>query len=269
MTLALQGKFMGCYKTSPFVFASTKSAAIFLTMAPPLHLQEDPTACSNQSPGGRKRRARFSTKPNEIFPIPHIRDLAKDEVRAIWYERTDYEAMKHSFIPIVRKMMKGEPIEENNEQSTRGLEYRTRKGAIRRQHNKLEAISAVLDEQDRQYNEGMLSDELLKDVYRSCSMHCQEEAYMLGLKDEAMMKDLVNEPELTETDVSSEDELLDMYESSESDRSEENPSQEEKKIRRLNKLFKQVRIRRRALLEDLNAKPGGEVACTSATHAAA
>jgi hypothetical protein len=194
----------------------------------------------------RKRRTRFSSQPHEVFPIPHIRVLGKDEVRAIWYERADYEAMKQSFIPLVRSMMKGEAVEENNEQSIRGLEYRTRKGAIRRQHNKLEAISAVLDEQDRQYNAGMMDIELVREVYRNCAAHCQDEAYMLGLKDEITVKDLIHEPELTETDVSSEDdELAECSEGSEEDSSEDSSSQEDKKIRKLGKLFKQVRIRRR------------------------
>jgi hypothetical protein len=154
--------------------------------------------------------------------------------------------MKQSFVPLVRSMMKGEAVEENNEQSIRGLEYRTRNGAIRRQHNKLEAISAVLDEQDRQYNEGLMDIELVRNVYRNCSGRCQDEAYILGLKDEATVQDLLNEPELTETDVSSEeDEIVEHSDDSEEDACDENVSQEEKKIRKLSKLFKQVRIRRR------------------------
>jgi hypothetical protein len=143
-------------------------------------------------------------------------------------------------------MMKGEAVEENNEQSIRGLEYRTRNGALRRQHNKLEAISAVLDEQDRQYNEGFMDIELVRSVYRGCSARCQDEAYMLGLKDEATVRDLLSEPELTETDVSSEDdEIAEHSEESDEFPCEESASQEEKKIRKLSKLFKQVRIRRR------------------------
>ena len=149
--------------------------------------------------------------------------------------------------------MKGEEVEETNYQSIRGLEYRTRKGAVRRQHNKLEAISAVLDEQDRQYNEGLFNEELLAEVYRSCASHCQDEAYILALKDEATARDLLTEPELTETEGSSEDELLDLDES-DYEQDEENSSQDERKMRRLGKLFKQVRIRRRALLDDFNLK---------------
>jgi hypothetical protein len=80
-------------------------------------------------------------------------------------------------------MMTGEIIEESDRQTIRGLEYRTRKGAVRRQHNKVEAITAVMDEQDRQIEEGFMNDELISQVYMEVSARCQEEAHQLALKD--------------------------------------------------------------------------------------
>jgi hypothetical protein len=127
---------------------------------------------------------RFALSKNEIHAVPHIDDLSDDEVRATWYEAKDYEDIKMALIPIIRKMMKGEYIEENYRQTVRGLEYRTKKGAIRRQHNKVEAITALMDEQDRQWETyGYASDESLRDAYLEISTRCQQEAHELALGD--------------------------------------------------------------------------------------
>jgi len=134
-----------------------------------------------------KRRLHFALTENQIHPIPHINDLSDLEVKETWYERADYERIKLSLIPIVRKMMKGERIEETNRVTIRGLEYRTREGAIRRQHNKAEAITAVMDEQDRQLDAlgGRVNDEQLRDIYVQVNAHCQREAHELALGDVA------------------------------------------------------------------------------------
>ena len=110
--------------------------------------------------------------------------MSPDEVKAIWYEKADYEKIKMAMIPLIRKMMKKEHVIESDKETIRGLEYRTRQGAIRRQHNKLEAITAVLDEQDRQFDTiGRVDEDLLSSVYRQFSSHCQEEAHALALGD--------------------------------------------------------------------------------------
>jgi len=143
---------------------------------------EATTSTYHRSP---KRRLRFALTENKIHPIPHINDLSDIEVKETWYERSEYEQIKKSLIPLVRKMMKSEDIEETDSQTFRGLEYRTRAGAIRRQHNKTEAITAVLDEQDRQLDsgDGKTDDELLRQTYVQINAHCQQEAHQLALGD--------------------------------------------------------------------------------------
>jgi len=142
---------------------------------------------SPATPKAPKRRLHFALTENQIHPIPHINDLSDLEVKETWYERADYERIKLSLIPIVRKMMKGERIEETNRVTIRGLEYRTREGAIRRQHNKAEAITAVMDEQDRQLDAlgGRVDDEQLRNIYVQVNAHCQREAHELALGDVA------------------------------------------------------------------------------------
>lgn len=206
--------------------------------------QTDDESVNSQTIGSRKRRVQICIEANCIRRIQHIKDMSKEDVKATWYEKEDYEGMKQTFIPIIRRMMKGEDIPETNDQTIRGLEFRTRDGAIRRQHNKLNALSAVLDEQDRQYNEQDFSDEKLAEVYQSFNAHCREAALKLGLEDEARIQDYYAEP------------CEDIDEIAASDLSRAvsagfscDPS--DKKMKMLSKLFKQVRIRRRALLDDI------------------
>ena len=130
------------------------------------------------------KRFHFSLASNEIYDVPHIDDMTPEEVKAIWYEKADYEKIKMAMVPIIRKMMKKESIPETDRETIRGLEFRTRQGAIRRQHNKLEATTAVLDEQDRQLDtDGQVDDELLAKVYKDFNAHCQIEAHKLALGD--------------------------------------------------------------------------------------
>jgi hypothetical protein len=131
-----------------------------------------------------QKRFHFALYANEVFPIPHIDDLSEEEVRDTWYERADYEKMKTSMIPLIRLLMKGEVVDETDRQTARGLEFRTRKGAIRRQHNKVESISTVLEEQERQVEQsGFVDEERLAEVYMRVNGHCQVEAHQLALGD--------------------------------------------------------------------------------------
>jgi hypothetical protein len=136
----------------------------------------------------RKSKLRFSLESNQYFPITHVNDMNDEEYFAIWYEPSDYQRIKSEIFLILRKMMKGEQIEENDRQTVRGLECRTAQGTNLRQQNKLKAMAAVLDEQDRQFDDEQ-SDKLLAEAYRNATSHCQDEACALGLKDQAELQE--------------------------------------------------------------------------------
>lgn len=136
----------------------------------------------------RKQSIGFELKNNQVLPIPHIDDFSKEEVADVWYEREDYEQMKKSLIPVVKRMMKGEKITETNHETARGLEFRTREGAMKRQRNKLDSIAAVLEEQHRQRIIGFSNDEVLREIYISRTAHCLKEARQLGINDEECLQ---------------------------------------------------------------------------------
>jgi hypothetical protein len=131
-----------------------------------------------------KRSVRMNLKSNTTHLVPHVDDMTELEIVVIWYERSDYEEMKQSFVPILRKIMRGSRIEETDTETVRGLEFRTREGAMRRQHNKITAIEAVMDEQEHQRSVGENDCEKISEVYRKNSLHCAEAARDLGEQDE-------------------------------------------------------------------------------------
>lgn len=153
-------------------------------MHPEMHSASPPST-------GKKRKLRFRLESNEVRHILHLQDLREEEVRAVWYAREDYEQIKMTLIPVIKKMMRGETIEESNEMSSRGLEFRTREGALRRQKNKMEAWTAVLDEQDRQVSAGLWDEEQLAKVYSTSSAKSRERAGAFGQLDAAVARSLV------------------------------------------------------------------------------
>jgi hypothetical protein len=134
-----------------------------------------------------KRRLHFS-EFNEVFHIPHIKDMDKEEIRNIWSETSDFKGIKREIMDILEEVSEGRPVKETNSQSMRGIEIRTHEGAVIRKRNKRESRSAVMGEQRRQYERGEQDEELLAMVYRMTSSRCQFEARRLGLQDEAVLK---------------------------------------------------------------------------------
>jgi hypothetical protein len=204
----------------------------------------------------RKRTIRLRMEKNEIFPIPHIDDFDQDVIRATWYEKSEYDVMKVGFVATIKKMMRGEHIEENNVSTIRGLEFRTRKGALRRQHNKLSAITAVLDEQDRQFNGGTFDDERLAEVYRSSGSHCQENAHVMAVKDEETMKEImaeISEPVETKSNEVSVEPVMTFKRNLTAG---DSVRKTEKKQIAITQMFKQSRIQRRAMLGDAQTGTG-------------
>lgn len=96
----------------------------------------------------------FSGKKH-IKKIPHLNTMSEEDIEQIWYSHYDYDDIKASFEYTVFMMDAGEAkTVENDDHTTRGLEMRTEEGAWARFEHKRDAYNAVLDEQDRQWNDG-------------------------------------------------------------------------------------------------------------------
>ena len=144
--------------------------------------------CTNLTKTKAKKTLRIELDRNEVFLVPHIDDMSENDILTIWYDRPDYDEMKQTFIPIIKKMMRGAKVEETDSETVRGLEYRTRDGALKRQHNKTHSIHAVLDEQERQVSLGVHDVEKISEIYVGTSQHCALSARDLGEMDEEFVR---------------------------------------------------------------------------------
>ena len=156
-------------------------------------ISDSSMSSANTTSPVKKRQLRFSLESNEVFLVTHIDDMDENEVFETWYEPRDYQAVKARLIPVIRAMMKGQPPPETNKQTIRGLEFRTREGATKREQNKMSARTAVLDEQERQRICKKPDDERISQVYIEISAACQEAAQALAAEDEKLLKDEIEE----------------------------------------------------------------------------
>lgn len=135
----------------------------------------------------------FSGKKH-IKKIPHLNTMTEEDIEHIWYSHYDYDDIKASFEYTVFMMDAGEAkTVENDEHTTRGLEMRTEEGAWARFEHKRDAYNAVLDEQDRQWNDGEDEPEQISASCLEVSVSAAKGALERGLGDEAASNELNKE----------------------------------------------------------------------------
>jgi hypothetical protein len=115
----------------------------------------------------------------------HINNFTDDEVYNTWYKKPDFSRIKTSFIYIVQKLSNGSWEGDTENETARGLEYRTREGSMKRKVNKLNGLMVVLDEQESQWNRGIHDDEAIAAAYRDVSCKSLELVRLLAARDEA------------------------------------------------------------------------------------
>jgi hypothetical protein len=130
-----------------------------------------------------RRRVHFKETVS-VRPITHVDNIPTDEVAAVWFCKKDFEDMKKSFATTLRLIAYGELKGDDSEHCARGLEFRTRVGALARRENKWNALNAVLDEQDRQRELGISNDKLLSQIYITENRLCRQSALELARRDE-------------------------------------------------------------------------------------
>ena len=113
----------------------------------------------------------------------HINDLRKiTDTREIWFSEEEIEAIRSNRLDVLDCMESGVPFDAE-EECSRGLEPHLETVRRVRRQNIMEAVFAVLDEQDLQRDEGINDPELLADVYFSRSYESGLDAYWMGLQD--------------------------------------------------------------------------------------
>lgn len=105
--------------------------------------------------------------------IPSAKDLDEAERHEIWMTADAFSKIARNCAKIVRMM------DMNNKYCSRGLESRTRQGAITKNHNRMKAIRTVLSEQSRGS-----SPEVIAKAYHAASSSSQLWACVVALKDQ-------------------------------------------------------------------------------------
>ncbi|KAL3914407.1 MAG: hypothetical protein SGILL_006114 [Bacillariaceae sp.] len=80
-------------------------------------------------------------------------------------------------------MAKKLDLDEGEGEDPRGLEHKVPRGNKARMRNRYQAMDAVLDEQDRQWENERKDPEYIAQIYRQSSAHCQMNAYLIAKKD--------------------------------------------------------------------------------------
>jgi hypothetical protein len=138
--------------------------------------------------GIRRKRISFADKAEEVGEVPSRSELSEHEFRNLWYTKEDFKSFKTTFLPTLKKMTKNLPLSEDEE--PRGLERSTPRGSRSRTDNRYQAMDAVLDEQERQWEQDRKDPLYLAKLYRQSSAHCQMNAYVVAQKDAEYVEQL-------------------------------------------------------------------------------
>jgi hypothetical protein len=119
-----------------------------------------------------------------VHPHLHLNDLSENEVEMAWYNARDIAVILKDCEQTIKAMVSCSRGDKDIEYCPRGLEYGTASGAQLRQTNRFNSWDAVLDEQDRQYQEGADNTERLGQVYSICAIGSVQAAHLMALCDE-------------------------------------------------------------------------------------
>jgi hypothetical protein len=141
----------------------------------------------------QRRRVTFDPLA-KVERVLHIDEYTDDETEDTWISPKEFENIRDEIQKLVAIVNNGGQLEENDDTTMRGLEYRTISGGRLRYKNKRQARSAVLDEQDRQWETEADDPEYLSMLYYGMSYKIAIEAKERGQKDELIANEINNRP---------------------------------------------------------------------------
>jgi hypothetical protein len=119
---------------------------------------------NNKSGGGGGVRFRSRSSIEEVMRISRVSNYDMEEIVSYWGERDDHVLRKSELKRAVQDMYFHRRTSDNDF-TTLGIEDTVGQGKANKKANRMLSRSAVMNEQDLQYDEGVLDDELLADVY--------------------------------------------------------------------------------------------------------
>ena len=127
-----------------------------------------------------KKTVVFATYSSQ-YSIIHINDYTDDEISSTWYTSEELKQIKAQAKSTINKVIKGIPIEPTKD-CIQGLETYTTEGQRVKYQQRLDAMDAVLDEQEIQREEGYTNVDAIADSYYSVTYYSQVAAHGRGLQ---------------------------------------------------------------------------------------
>jgi hypothetical protein len=122
------------------------------------------------------------------------KDYTLEETEATWSSREERQQISRQCRKEIKKINHGEKLKDNTYCCTRGLEGHTNIGKVSKARTRAMGISAVLDEQLTQWEEGVFDENTIADVYyHTVSSSCQKWAYLVGQSDHKAAKEILHE----------------------------------------------------------------------------
>jgi hypothetical protein len=115
----------------------------------------------------KKKGVRFHSR-NSIEEVQRISTLSQyslDEIQAVWGDSDEFKLRKKELKETVIAIRDGKKRESSNFHSNLGTAGMFGEGNRLKKESRKKAWETVMDEQDLQYQEGKIDDELLADVY--------------------------------------------------------------------------------------------------------
>ena len=118
------------------------------------------------SKGGASGGVQFKSASSieEVVRIRRASNYSMEEITSYWGESNDHVLRKSELKAAVQDMYYNRRGSDSNF-TTLGIEDKAGPGRAVKKANRIISRGAVMDEQDLQYHEGVLDDELLADVY--------------------------------------------------------------------------------------------------------
>jgi hypothetical protein len=135
-------------------------------------------------------QVKFQLEKNMLFELAPLRESNGHGVIRLSYSKADYVTMMAENHATIQMMNSGTTYFGSENLCSRGLEGRTRLGSRRKLNIKRRARDAVLNEQQRQRDEGIQDPEMISEVYKGFTRPCHTQAHRLGIRDYESVTDV-------------------------------------------------------------------------------
>ena len=135
---------------------------------------------------GECRRVTFNKKKPQCFEILNIDDYTESEIEDSWWSEDEQRIQKEQRDKIVESIDKG--LKSRRGGSFRGLEKLVVEGYVEMTRRRHRCIDAVMDEQERQWNNLTSNLERIAELSFVNSQQCVKEALQVGQLDERVAR---------------------------------------------------------------------------------